>query len=496
MKTKRIHVVICALSVGLTGMEMAWGDPAIALPMPALTPDLTPITLDAASIPSVPDSREQLQLSFAPVVDKVAPCVVNIYATRVESAPSNLPYFADPLFRHFFGDGLPSQKMTARVQKSLGSGVVVRKDGIVITNYHVIKHAAEIKIVMSDGMEYEAEIVVKDDRTDLAVLKMDAPKTIFPFLSFRDADTLRVGDFVLAVGNPFGVGQTVTSGIVSGLARAQVGVSDFNSLIQTDAAINPGNSGGPLVTLDGKIVGINTAIYSNTGGSIGLGFAIPSNLVLPILAALDNGGKLVRPWAGIAMESVTKEMADSLGIDKAEGVLVKNVFDKSPAALAGIQVGDVIFKMGGHVLRNEAAFRFRIATFKIGESTMLDVWRSGEIKTLTMHLTSPPDLPGNRKMTLTGRQPLAGAVITGLSPAVANDMGLGYDEGGVVILAVRVGTPASLTGILPGDVVLSVNGTKVKTVEDLSRNLGRSRRGWEIVFSRRGRVQSLVVRNW
>ena len=490
---KKRHLLTSLACVGFCAM----GAHLLASPQvvgnPTLKQDLTNVSLDATSSPVVPDSREALQMSFAPVVDKVSPCVVNIYATRIEVPQANLPYFADPLFRHFFGDGAGM----ARVQKALGSGVVVSKEGVIITNLHVIQHASEIKVTFADDREYEAKILAKDTRTDLAILKITPEKgKSFPFLSFRDADTLRVGDFVLAVGNPFGVGQTVTSGIVSGLARTQVGVSDLHSLIQTDAAINPGNSGGPLVTLDGKVVGINTAIFSTSGGSVGLGFAIPSNLVLPLLAAAEHGGKLVRPWAGIAMDSVTGEIAASLGLAKPEGVLVKEVYKNSPAEKAGLERGDVLLKLAGHPLRNEAAFRFRIATLKVDEIVPVEVWRQGEMKSFTMRLEAAPDLPGNRKASLSGRQPLNGAVVTALSPSVANELGLAYTDGGVVILGLTAGTPASLTGLQPGDVVISINGASVKTVDELTRNLGRSKQGWEITFTRGSRTQTLVVRNW
>ncbi len=448
------------------------------------------------STPELPKSREQLRFSFSRVAEKVAPAVVNIYATRVLRSQNYSPFFSDPLFRHFFGDSFSFGEPSARVQSSLGSGVIVQEKGIVVTNFHVIKHAAEIKVVLYDGKEFEAEVVVKDKRTDLAVLKLRTEGEKLPFLKFRDADTLKVGDFVLAVGNPFGFGQTVTSGIISGLARTQVGVSDFRSLIQTDAAINPGNSGGPLVTLDGKIVGINTAIFSNSGGSIGIGFAIPSNLVLPVVAAINHNGKIIRPWAGIAMDSITPDIAEAVGLEKVSGIIVKRVFEKSPADLAGVKKGDVILSVGNHEIRNEASFRFRIATLKVGERVGLEVWRDGQIKSLQMDLKSPPDIPGNRKLTLTGRQPLSGAVVKGLSPSVANDLGVSYENGGVVIIEIRPDASAALTGLLPGDIILEVNGVAIKTAQELSRNLRRNHNGWEIVFNRRGRKQKILVRNW
>ena len=234
----------------------------------------------AFSQKNVPNSQAEIKLSFAPLVKKVAPAVVNIFTRKTVTQRSFSPLFDDPFFRRFFGGQLrKSPKSRKKVQNSLGSGVIVKSDGIVITNHHVIKGAEEITVVLSDRREFGAEIIVSDKRTDLAILKIRELNDELPFLALRDSDDLEVGDLVLAIGNPFGVGQTVTSGIVSALARTQVGINDLNFFIQTDAAINPGNSGGALVSLDGKLVGINSAIYSKGGGSVGIGFAIPTNMV-------------------------------------------------------------------------------------------------------------------------------------------------------------------------------------------------------------------------
>ena len=269
-----------------------------------------------ADEPAVPSSREQITLSFAPLVKQVEPAVVNIY-TRAVVQQRTSPLFNDPFFRQFFGDALgqPSQ----RTQNSLGSGVIVRSDGLVVTNVHVIEGAQEIKVVLSDGREFSATLVTSDDQSDLALLKVDPEGAALPVLPLGDSDALEVGDLVLAIGNPFGVGQTVTSGIVSALARTRVGISDYGFFIQTDAAINPGNSGGALVTMDGKLAGINTAIVSRSGGSVGIGFAIPANMVKSVIDAAGNGGRIVRPWIGATGQPVTAELAQGFGLAKPGG---------------------------------------------------------------------------------------------------------------------------------------------------------------------------------
>ncbi|MDO9125294.1 MAG: trypsin-like peptidase domain-containing protein, partial [Parvibaculum sp.] len=264
----------------------------------------------------VPSSRGQVQLSYAPVVKRVAPAVVIVYTKRVVQERAGSPLFNDPFFQQFFGNRFSFGVPRERVQQSLGSGVIVDPSGLIVTNYHVIKDGQQFTVALADRREFDAQLVLSDERTDLAVLRIDAGKQKLPHLTFKNSDSVEVGDLVLAIGNPFGVGQTVTSGIVSALARTHVGVSDYQFFIQTDAAINPGNSGGALVTMDGRLIGINSAIYSQTGGSIGIGFAIPSNMVESVVASARDGGHVKRPWFGAQLQAVDSDLAQSLGLDR------------------------------------------------------------------------------------------------------------------------------------------------------------------------------------
>ena len=287
----------------------------------------------------VPTSPGELKLSFAPIVQRTTPAVVNVYAAKM--VQNRNPLLDDPIFRRFFG--IPGNQSPEQMQRSLGSGVIVDPSGLVVTNNHVIEGADQVKVSLADKREFEAEIVLKDSRTDLAVLRLKAPREQFSALELSNSDELLVGDVVLAIGNPFGVGQTVTHGIVSALARTQVGITDYQFFIQTDAAINPGNSGGALVDLTGKLVGINTAIFSRSGGSQGIGFAIPTNMVRVVVASAKSGGSAVRrPWLGARLQAVTSEIAESLGLARPSGALVSNVAQASPAARAGLRLSDLI----------------------------------------------------------------------------------------------------------------------------------------------------------
>jgi serine protease Do len=439
----------------------------------------------AAETRVVPENREVLRFSYAPIVKKVAPAVVNVFSRRVlRSVGGPALLFNDPFFRRFFGNQFPTGVPRERVENSLGSGVIVDAGGLIVTNHHVIKDAEEVRVVLADRREFEAKILLSDERADLAVLKIEPQGDPLPVLPIGDSDELEVGDLVLAIGNPFGVGQTVTSGIVSGLARS-IGAADFRSFIQTDAAINPGNSGGALVDLDGRLIGINTAIFSQSGGSIGIGFAIPTNLVRTLLQAAANGGRVVRPWLGAAGQAVTSDIAQSLGLSHPQGVLIKDVMAGSPAAQAGLRKGDVILAVDGHEVDDPEALRFRVATLALGARAQLSLWRGGVHRNAGVTIAAPPEEPPRQITPLAGRQPLAGATIANLNPAFDDELGFDTTQHGVVVTALADGSVAERLGIEPGDIVVSLNKQPVETVAQLQQLLGTSRAPW-VVTVRRG----------
>ncbi|HEY2110132.1 MAG TPA: PDZ domain-containing protein, partial [Dongiaceae bacterium] len=345
----------------------------------------------------------------------------------------------------------------------------------------------------SDRREYPAHVLLADERVDLAVLKIEPGKTQLPTLPLADSDQLEVGDFVLAIGNPFGVGQTVTSGIISALARTQVGINDYGFFIQTDAAINPGNSGGALVTMDGKLAGINTAIYSQSGGSIGIGFAIPANMVASFLAAELKGGHLDRPWIGVSGQGVSADMAEALGLDHPTGIIVDDLYPGSPAAQAGLKRGDVIIAINGKSVEDAGSLRFRLATLDVGATATLSVLRKRQALEIPVPLIAAPETPPAQKTELSGAQPLAGATVANLSPALAEQLQLAGEWKGVVIVQIRRGTTVMRLGLKPGDIVLAVNGRKVAKVEDLQNALANANGSWDITFRRDGETRTLRI---
>ncbi|HEY1941335.1 MAG TPA: DegQ family serine endoprotease [Roseiarcus sp.] len=431
---------------------------------------------------TVPQSPGEVRLSFAPVVKKVRPAVVNVYASRVETMARN-PLFDDPIFRQFFGQ----QGQESRVAQSLGSGVIVDPSGLVVTNNHVIEGMTDVKVALSDRREYAAKIVLRDPRTDLAVLKIQSDER-FPVLELGDSDAIEVGDFVIAIGNPFGVGQTVTQGIISALARTQIGINDYGFFIQTDAAINPGNSGGALVDLDGRLVGVNSAIVSRSGGSVGIGFAIPVNMVKSVIAAAKHGGVVKRPWLGASLQNVTKDIADSIGLDRPAGALVANVYPHGPAAEANLKRGDVITAVDGQPVDDSGGVGFRLAVKPLGGVATITVLRDGKTLALSVKLAAAPETPPRDTIRISGRSPFQGAQVMNVSPAVAEELSLENITEGVVVTDVADGSVAADVGLQKGDLVLEVNSAKIATTHDLEAASAQRARYWDLILQRGGEV--------
>ena len=464
--------------------------------MRLITAVLAAVLMALAAAPAgakkiAPLSRPEAQLSFAPVVKRSAPAVVNVYAQRMVASRDNR-YFDDPFFRRFFGDDGSFGRPRERVQNSLGSGVIVDSSGLIVTNNHVVADGTDIKVVLADRREFEAHLLLTDERTDLAVLKIDVEDEALPALGLGDSDALEVGDLVLAIGNPFGVGQTVTSGIVSALARTKVGISDYQFFIQTDAAINPGNSGGALVNMAGELVGINTAIFSRGGGSIGIGFAIPANMVRTVVATAESGsGAIRRPWLGVALQDVTADIAASLGLARPEGTLILGLHAESPLAISGLRRGDVILAIEGKPIENSQELGYRVATTAIGATTIIEYQRGGDRKEIQVTMVAAPETVERKDTLVEGRNPLAGLVAANLSPAVAEELGLPTDLRGVV--AAKISDGSAQRFFKRGDVILEVNGNAIDSVETLQAVLAKHEGVWRIGINRGGRILKLAI---
>ncbi|CTQ58941.1 MAG: DegQ family serine endoprotease [Roseibium album] len=447
-----------------------------------------------ADLRLIPQNEAQIKLSFAPVVKQVAPAVVNVYASRkVVQRQRVSPFFEDPFFRRFFGQPGGSGRPRERVESSLGSGVIISADGTVITNHHVIKGADAVRVALSDRREFDADIVLMDERTDLAVLKIRGEGP-YEHVSFANSDSLEVGDIVLAIGNPFGVGQTVTQGIVSALARTQVGVTDFQFFIQTDAAINPGNSGGALVDMTGKLVGINTAIFSRSGGSNGIGFAIPAHMARFVAQAADQGGKVRRPWLGATVQMVNAEIAEALSLERPRGVLVTAVFDDSPAHDAGLKVSDLVIAIEGKEVIDPNSFGYRFATKMIGETSEFLVVRGGQEIAIPVSLQPAPETVPRDARVLREYSPFEGATVMNLSPAVSEELGLEGLFEGVVIASVNRGSAANQVGMRPGDIIRVVNNQKVESTRMLETITKTPPRVWRLEVERDGKISKLELR--
>lgn len=437
-----------------------------------------------------PPSRESIQYSFAPIVRLAAPAVVNVYvSSRVRSRGSR---FADDFFGRFFGDEFDFGMPRERVQSSLGSGVIVSSDGVIVTNAHVIKGRGktEIRVALADQREFDAKVIAKDKKTDIAVLKIEGGRQSFPFMRFANSDTLQVGDLVLAIGNPFGVGQTVTSGIVSALARSKIASNAV--FIQTDAAINPGNSGGALVDVKGRLVGINTAIFSRSGGSNGIGFAIPSNLVKLHVDSARDGRKVERPWLGARLQSMDRDLAEALGASRISGAVVMRVYENGPAERAGLEPGDIVIKVDDFDVADARGVNYRLTTRGVGKRTKLRIIRDGSETEVRVRLATVPKLKKSDVRDLAGKHPLDGARVANLLPPVAEQLELDLSEG-VVVVSVRRRSTASRLGFRKGDVITKLGNRPVRNLTDLVPKLKQRRRVWTMDVNRDGRILELRV---
>jgi Do/DeqQ family serine protease len=445
-------------------------------------------TAPAEPARQAPASSGEALLSFAPVVKKAQPAVVNVYASRTDKRPKN-PLIDDPFFQRFFGGGGRPGGSTSR---SLGSGVLVDASGLVVTNGHVIEGMTDVKVALADKREFDADIVLRDQRTDLAVLRLKGGGS-FPVVELGDSDALEVGDIVLAIGDPFGVGQTVTHGIVSAVARTQAGISDTGFFVQTDAAINPGNSGGGLIDMKGRLIGINSAIFTQTGNSVGIGFAIPVNMVKIVITAAKTGQKVRRPWFGASLQAVSREIADSLGLDRPSGALVADVVSDGPAAKAGVKQGDLVTAVDGQSVDDPESFGYRIATKPLGGTASLAIIRNGKPMNVALTLIPAAEIPARDPVKLAGASPFAGATVVNLSPAVIEEMSLRGASEGVVISEIEDGSTAAAVNFQKGDLILAVNDVTVKTTRDLERATSRPRNYWKLTIGRGGEVMTSVI---
>jgi serine protease Do len=445
----------------------------------------------------VPENRDMVQLSFAPLVKKVSPAVVNIYSSRVVKT-SVSPFMNDPFFNRFFGNspafgGIPQE----RVQNTLGSGVIVEASGLIVTNAHVVGDADKIVVALPDGREFDAQKALVDHPSDLALLRIDPRGEELPYVEMRHSQTLEVGDLVLAIGNPFGVGRTVTSGIVSAVASSSLNINDFNFFIQTDAAINPGNSGGPLVAMDGSVVGINTAIFSRSGGNIGIGFAVPSEMVATVIAAEKAGIKagkagILRPWLGVTGQKITADIADSLDLAAPRGVLISRLHSQSPLKKAGLAVGDVMLSINDKTISDPSEMKFRMATIPLGGEAKIEYLRKGKTKAVTVKAVAPPDDPPRNEKSITGNNPFAGATVSNINPAVSAETGVQEEEGVIVTDVAARAIAARIVQV--GDLILSVNGAEIKNVNDLQSAIAAPQPVWQLVISHGGQARQIVIR--
>jgi serine protease Do len=434
----------------------------------------------AASVPAILSTSEavaaapgQMEIrSYADVASIAMPAVVNISSTKVVDRSVMMhPWFDDPFFRRFFG--VPRDDGRERIERSLGSGIVVSSDGYILTNNHVIEKAKDILVSFQNNEEHKAEVIGADPRTDVALLKIEAKD--LPYIRFDVADDLRVGDQVMAIGNPFGLGQTVTLGIVSAVGRS-IGLIDYEDLIQTDATINPGNSGGALVNMNGQLIGMNTAILSRSGGSQGIGFAIPADMARHVMESLRDSGKVERAWLGVMIQNVDQSMAEYHGLDKPQGVLISNVNKDTPAEKAGLQEGDIILAVDGETVNSMNSLRNKISLSPIGHKAKLSIWRDNKQRDVTVELAALPEdeqvvmgRSGDREID----EGIDGVTVAQLSPERRRMAEIPDDIDGVIVTDVDPASNAAREGLSRGDVIMEIAREPVKDLDDYQELVGK-----------------------
>lgn len=430
---------------------------------------LSHLALPANADTRVPQSRAEISLGFAPLVRQATPAVVNIYAKRVVAERVS-PFRNDPFFGNLFRD---FGETRPRVQNSLGSGVILSAEGLVVSNYHVVGQATDIRVVLSDRREFGAQVVLADESADLAILQLQCAGAL-PFLPLRNSDTVEVGELALAIGNPFGVGQTVSRGIISGLSRSGVmpGSNGRGYFIQTDAAINPGNSGGALIDVNGALIGVNTSILTRSGGSNGIGFAIPANLVAEFMRQAKAGqSRFMRPWAGLQGQAVDADIAASMGADVPEGVLIVNLHPQSPFAMAGFAVGDIVTAVDGQPVNTPPEMMFRMSVAGLGQGADITRLRDGALRTITVTMATAPETPARDSRRLGDASALPGLVVETINPGVIAEFGLPLHASGALVA--QPGPLGARLGVQPGDIVVQANGQAVANSASLAQVLAQ-----------------------
>jgi serine protease Do len=460
------------LAALLIGGAVVVAGSALALPHNKAAPSADELKLLEAPPPA--HLAATPRYSFAPVVKQVGPAVVKVFTTtRVHNTAYGGPPGMDDLMRRFFGDEsqgrAPNRNFRPPRQEGIGSGVIVTREGYILTNNHVVDGADEVKVALQDGREFTAKVVGRDPKSDVAVIKIDAKD--LPAIPMADSDKLEIGDVVLAVGNPFGIGQTVTSGIVSATGRGNMGL-DYEDFIQTDAAINPGNSGGALVDIDGRLVGINTAILSRSGGNQGIGFAIPVNLARDVMESLVKDGHVTRGYLGVLIQDLTPALAKEFNLKEDQGALVSEVTPKSPAEKAGLKSGDVITEVGGKKVTDSRHLKLEVARVKPGEAVTVKILRNGAAKNIQVAVR---EMPGNERLAKADPHPdkdegtLNGVGVADLDRGMRQQFDLPNTVKGVVVTEVNPDSAAAEAGLKPGDVIQEINRQSVKSAEEAVR---------------------------